>query len=69
MCDYMYILFFSFCQALQLLSAMELCLSASDDSTRVKYMQDVQSLLKEEVDKAQSLLNSSHDKAVKVMHH
>ena len=48
---------------------MELCLSASDDSVRVKCIQDVQSLLKEEVDKAQSLLNSSHDKAVKVMHH
>ena len=54
-------------QALQLLSAMELCISAADEGVRVKCMKDVQSMLKEEVDKAQSLLNSSHDKAIKVI--
>lgn len=32
----------------------------------MKNINTVQSLLKEEVDKAQSLLGSSHDKAIKV---
>lgn len=53
-------------QAMQLLSAIELCLSSGEDDSNMKNINTVQSLLKEEVDKAQSLLGSSHDKAIKV---
>ena len=55
-----------FCQAVQLLSAMELCMSAAEEGLRMKCMKDVHSMLKEEVEKAQSVLSSSHDKAIKV---
>ena len=46
---------------------MELCIAAAEEGVRVKCMQDVHSILKEEVDIAQSLLSSSHDKAIKVI--
>ena len=67
----MYLLFILcvFCQALQLLSAMELCISSGEEDLRMKCMKVVHSMLKEEVDKAQSLLSSSHDKAIKVIMH
>ena len=56
-------------QALQLSSAMQMCISAAEDDIRMKCMKVVHSMLKEEVDKAQSLSNSSHDKAIKVIIH
>ena len=46
---------------------MQMCISAAEDDIRVKCMKVVHSMLKEEVDKAQSLSNSSHDKAIKVI--
>lgn len=46
---------------------MEMCISAGEDDVRMKSMKAVHSMLKEEVEKAQSLLSSSHDKAIKVM--
>ncbi|KAJ7354952.1 Baculoviral IAP repeat-containing protein 6 [Desmophyllum pertusum] len=39
--------------ALQLVSAMEVCISAAEEGIRVKCMKVVQSMLKEEVDKSQ----------------
>ena len=48
---------------------MEMCISAAEDDVRMKCMKVVRSMLKEEVDKAQSLLGSSHDKVVKVIMH
>lgn len=52
-----------------MLSAMEMCISAAEDDVRMKCMKVVHSMLKEEVDKAQSLSSSSHDKAIKVIIH
>ena len=46
---------------------MQMCISAAEDDIRVKCMKVVHSMLKEEVDKAQSLSSSSHDKAIKVI--
>lgn len=46
---------------------MESCIAAAEEGIRVKCIQIVHSMLKEEVEKAQSLLSSSHDKAVKVI--
>ncbi|XP_068681369.1 baculoviral IAP repeat-containing protein 6-like isoform X1 [Montipora foliosa] len=51
--------------ALQLISAMDLYVSESEDRLTVECIEKLQSSLKEEADKAQLLLNSSHDKAVK----
>ena len=48
---------------------MEMCISAAEDDVRMKCMKVVHSMLKEEVDKAQSLSSSSHDKAIKVIIH
>lgn len=49
-----------------MVSAIELCISAIEDPQRLECMEKVLSLLKEEVEKEQSLLNSNHDKVVKV---
>ena len=46
---------------------MEMCISAGEDDVRMKSMKAVHSMLKEEVEKAQSLSSSSHDKAIKVI--
>ena len=58
--------FVIYCQALQLISAMDLYISESEERLTVECIEKLQSSLKEEADKAQLLLNSSHDKAVKV---
>jgi len=50
-----------------LLSALELCISSEEAGVKEKSVKDVHAALKEEVDKAQSLLSSSHDKAIKVI--
>lgn len=46
---------------------MEMCISAGEDDVRMKSMKAVHSMLKDEVEKAQSLSSSSHDKAIKVI--
>lgn len=46
---------------------MEMCISAGEDDVRMKSMKAVHSMLKNEVEKAQLLLSSSHDKAIKVI--
>ena len=45
---------------------MELCMSGGEEGLKVNGLKEVHLMLKEEVEKAQSLLNSSHDKAIKV---
>ena len=45
---------------------MELCMSGGEESLKVNGLKEVHLMLKEEVEKAQSLLSSSHDKAIKV---
>ena len=45
---------------------MELCMSGGEEGLKVNGLKEVHLMLKEEVEKAQSLLNSSRDKAIKV---
>lgn len=41
-------------------------MSGGEEGLKVNGLKEVHLMLKEEVEKAQSLLNSSHDKAIKV---